>query len=106
MAALSLLIVTLWLRSSGRNPAYTLYPMVFMYITTMAATLVTAYNLYASILSNPKIAGQTINTIGAVTMIVTALLLFIASAVIAYDGWVAWKRMSGTVEVTPAVASD
>jgi hypothetical protein len=41
-----------------------------------------------------------------VTMIVTALLLFIASAVIAYDGWVAWKRMSGTVEVTPAVASD
>jgi carbon starvation protein len=106
MAALSLLIVTLWLRSSGRNPAYALYPMIFMYITTMAATLVTAYNLYASILSNPKIAGQTINAIGAVTMIVTALLLFIASAVIAYDGWAAWKRMSGTVEVTPAVASD
>ena len=106
MAALSLLIVTLWLRSSGRNPAYALYPMLFMYFTTMAATLVTAYNLYASILSNPKIAGQTINTIGAVAMIVTALLLFIASALIAYDGWAAWKRMSGTVEVTPAVASD
>jgi len=106
MAALSLLIVTLWLRSSGRNPAYALYPMLFMYFTTMAATLVTAYNLYASILSNPKIAGQTINTIGAVAMIVTALLLFIASALIAYDGWAAWKRMSGRVEVTPAVASD
>ncbi len=44
MAALSLLIVTLWLRSSGRNPAYALYPMLFMYFTTMAATLVTAYN--------------------------------------------------------------
>ena len=64
MAALSLLIVTLWLRASGRNPAFAMYPMLFMYVTTMAATLVTAYNLYASILSNPKIASQTINSVG------------------------------------------
>ncbi len=106
MAALSLLIVTLWLRSSGRNPAYALYPMLFMYITTMAATLVTAYNLYASILSNPRIAAQPINTIGAVAMIITAVLLFIAAAMIAYDGWTAWKRMSTKVEVAPATASD
>src|SRR2546427_9622306 len=30
MAALSLLIVTLWLKSSGRNPSYALYPMIFI----------------------------------------------------------------------------
>src|SRR5512135_1868920 len=92
MAALSLLIVTLWLRASGRNPAFAMYPMVFMYVTTMAATLVTAYNLYASILSNPKIASQTINSVGAIAMIIVALLLFVAAALIAWDGWQAWNR--------------
>jgi carbon starvation protein len=93
MAALSMLIVSLWLKKTGRNPAFALYPMIFMYITTMAATLVTAYNLYASILSNPKIAAQPINSIGAVAMIIVALLLFVAAALIAYDAWGAWRRM-------------
>ncbi len=100
MAALSLLIVTLWLRSTGRNTAYVLYPMIFMYVTTMAATVVTAYNLYASILSNPKIASQPINSIGAVAMIAVSILLFIASVLIAYDAWIAWRRMK---EAPPTV---
>ncbi len=105
MAALSLLIVSLWLRSSGRNPAYAFYPMVFMYITTMAATLITAYNLYASILSNPKIAAQTINTVGAIAMILVAALLFIASLLIAWDSWKAWQRMKAPPAIIkPAVA--
>jgi carbon starvation protein len=107
MAALGLLIVTLWLRSTGRNPAYALYPMLFMYVTTMAATLVTAYNLYASILSNPKIASQPINSIGAIAMILVSVLLFIAAAVIAYDAWRAWRRIGGEKRaVQPAMAHD
>ena len=93
MAALSLLIVSLWLKSIGRSPRYALWPMLFMYVTTMAAIVVTGYNLYASILSNPTIAAQPINFIGAVAMIIVALLLFIASALIAYDAWRAWTRM-------------
>jgi carbon starvation protein len=93
MAALSLLIVSLWLKSIGRSPRYAFYPMLFMYVTTMAAILVTAYNLYASILSNPKIAAQPINSIGAVAMIIVALLLFVASVIIAYDAWRAWGRL-------------
>jgi hypothetical protein len=73
----------------------------------MAATLVTAYNLYASILSNPKIASQPINMIGAIAMIITALLLFLASAIIAWDGWNAWKRMGvSKAAPAPAVAGD
>jgi carbon starvation protein len=107
MAALSLLIVTLWLRSIGRNPAYALYPMIFMYVTTMAATLVTAYNLYASILSNPRIASQPINSIGAVTMILVSALLFVASVLIAYDAWRAWRRMQAVpLAGAPAMAHD
>jgi len=107
MAALSLLIVTLWLRTSGRNPSYALYPMIFMYVTTMAGTLVTAYNLYASILSNPKSAAQPINVIGAVAMIIVALLLFSAALVIAYDAWGSWKRIRATpLRAAPAPAGD
>jgi carbon starvation protein len=92
MAALSLLIVSLWLRAEGRSPRYAFYPMLFMYTTTMAAILVTAYNLYASILTNPKIAAEPVNFIGAVAMIIVALLLFVAAVVIAYDAWHAWRR--------------
>ena len=97
MAALSLLIVSLWLRSIGRSPRFALYPMLFMYVTTMAAILVTGYNLYASILSNPQIAAQPINFVGAVAMIIVALLLFVASVLIAYDAWRAWTRMKPVV---------
>ena len=106
MAALSLLIVTLWLRSIGRNPAYAMYPMIFMYITTMAATLVTAYNLYASILSNPKIAAQPINSGGAIAMIIVALLLFVAALLIAWDAWKAWGRMKAPPMKAKEVAAD
>jgi carbon starvation protein CstA len=49
MAALSLLIVTVWLREQKKNPSYALWPMLFMYFTTLAATLVTARNLYVTI---------------------------------------------------------
>ncbi|HVP51835.1 MAG TPA: carbon starvation CstA family protein [Terriglobales bacterium] len=93
MAALSLLIVSLWLKSIGRSPRFALWPMLFMYVTTMAAIVVTGYNLYASILSNPQIAAQPINVVGAVAMIIVAALLFVASVLIAYDAWRAWTRM-------------
>ena len=93
MAALSLMIVALWLRKTGRNPAYVLYTMVFMYITTMAAILVTGYNLYANILSNPANAAQPVNLFGAVLMIAIAVVLFVAAALIGWDAWGAWQKM-------------
>ena len=93
MAALSLLIVSLWLKSIGRSPRYAFWPMLFMYVTTMAAILVTAYNLYASILSNPKIAAQPINSFGAIAMLIVAGLLFIAAILIAWDAFKAWRKL-------------
>jgi len=65
----------------------------------MAAIVVTGYNLYASILSNPTIAAQPINFIGAVAMIIVAALLFVASVLIAYDAWRAWTRMKPVAPV-------
>jgi carbon starvation protein len=104
MAALSLLIVSLWLRSVGRSPRFAFWPMIFMYVTTMAAIVVTGYNLYASILSNHKIASQAINLLGAVAMIVVAFLLFGAALLIAYDAWRAWTNSGGSAKVVPIAA--
>jgi carbon starvation protein CstA len=100
MAALSLLIVTIWLVSAGRNPAYAGIPMVFMYVTTMAATIVTAYNLYATIILKPRMAA--ISVAGAWVMIGVAILLLIAAVVIAIDGWQAWMRYTTRPRPAPA----
>jgi carbon starvation protein len=90
LAALSLLLVTLWLASTRRNPAYAGIPMLFMYVTTVAASLVTAYNLYATIVLREGTA--LISIIGAWVMIAVALLLVVAALLIAWDAWKAWGR--------------
>jgi carbon starvation protein len=103
MAALSLLIVTVWLASVGRNPAYAGIPMLFMYVTTIAASLVTAYNLFKTIATVEGM--QTISVVGSWAMIIVALLLVGAALLIGYDGWQAWTRYRGKpapAEVEPA----
>jgi carbon starvation protein len=92
MAALSLLIVTIWLRSRNRNPSFAMYPMLFMYITTMAATLVTARNLYVTIASKPALG--VLPVAGAWAMIIIALLLFVTALIIAWDGYQAYQRFA------------
>lgn len=103
MAALSLMLVAVWLKSEKKNPAYALWPMLFMYITTIAATLVTAYNLWATVLT--KDVG-TVPVIGAWLMIIVAILLVVAALFIGYDGYQAYQRYSkgGEARKAPAAA--
>ena len=98
MAALSLLIVTVWLRSTGRNPSFASIPMVFMYVTTIAATGVTAWNLYKTVAIRDGVA--TISVFGAWAMIIVAILLVVAALLIAFDGWRAYNRF-GDVGMRP-----
>ena len=49
MAALALLLVTVWLASVGKNWLYAGLPAAFMYVTTIASLLVSAYNIYANV---------------------------------------------------------
>jgi carbon starvation protein len=93
MAALSLLVVAVWLKSEKRNPSYALVPMVFMYVTTLAATAVTARNLYVTIAANPKMSGLPVA--GAWAMIAVSVLLFIAALLIGWDGYKAYRRHAG-----------
>ena len=93
MAALSLLVVTVWLVATRRNALYAGIPMVFMYVTTMAATLVTGYNLFRTIfLKQVGKAGHEVAVAGSVITIAIAALLFIAAILIAIDGIRAWQR--------------
>ncbi len=103
MAALSLLIVTVWLASVGRNPAYAGIPMIFMYVTTVAATLVTAYNLFETIATAEGVSGVAAG--GAWAMIIVALLLVVASLVIAFDGYRAYTRWRAAPEVVADVTT-
>lgn len=103
LAALSLLLVTLWLKSTGRNPAFAGIPMLFMYVTTVAASLVTAYNLYTTIAIREGAAA--ISVAGAWAMILIALLLVVAALLIAWDAWGAWQRYrAAPAEPTPTPA--
>jgi carbon starvation protein len=103
LAALSLLLVTVWLKSVGKNPAFAGIPMLFMYVTTMAATVVTAYNLFTTIATKSDQAA--ISVAGAWAMIAVAILLLGAAALIAWDAWHAWNRYQGVPAEAAATAS-
>jgi carbon starvation protein len=94
MAALSLLVVAVWLKSENRNPTYALAPMIFMYVTTLAATAVTARNLYVTIAANPKMSALPVA--GAWAMIAVSALLFLAALMIGWDGYKAYLRYRAT----------
>jgi carbon starvation protein len=87
MAALSLLIVTVWLREQKKNPSFALWPTLFMYVTTLAATLVTARNLYVTIVPKGGAAAG-----GAWAMINISVLLFATALIIGWDGYQAYQR--------------
>ncbi len=106
MAGLSLLIVTIWLKSQKRSTAFALWPMVFMYITTLAATVVTARNLYVTIVAKPNMGALPVA--GAWAMIAISVLLFVAALYIAWDGYRAYTRFARgeTPTIAPAPTGD
>lgn len=87
MAALSLLVVTIWLVSVGKNWLYAGLPMVFMYATTVASIFVTAYNLYFNVYVPNMQAGRMLPMMGSGLMVVVALLLVLAALFIGVDGF-------------------
>jgi carbon starvation protein len=101
MAALSLLVVSVWLKSEKRNPSFAVVPMIFMYVTTLAATAVTARNLYVTIAANPKMSALPVA--GAWAMIAVSVLLFVAAILIGWDGYKAYMR-HGATPAAPAPA--
>ncbi len=88
MASLALLIITLWLKSKGKNYAWTLWPCVFMYITTISALGYTGFKALNAALAGVKVTGNIIAAVVALVLIICALIL-------GYDGVQAFQREEG-----------
>jgi carbon starvation protein len=102
MASLALLLVTLWLKSKGKNYQWTLWPFIFMFITTIGALLYKAYESF--FLNLPKIADPTANKIANVGQYASAqiiigvvvLVLVVAALLLAWDAWKAFQAPAAT----------
>jgi len=95
MAALSLLLVTVWLASVGKDWLYAGLPMIFMYVTTVGSILVTAYNLYFNVYVPNLDAGRLLPAVGSGLMVLVAVLLVVAALFIGFDGWRAFLKYLG-----------
>ncbi len=90
MASLALMLVVAYLMSEGRSAAYAFYPMIFMFITTVAALLYTSYSLLNRVFSGAVkgIEAQVGNTL----MGLIGFFLVIAAIILAVEGWKAFGR--------------
>jgi carbon starvation protein len=82
MASLALLIVTLWLMSQAKNYLWAFVPFIFMFITTIAALIITGYNSFAAI----DFAADAGLAIGNIIAGVLAVILIICALILAWDG--------------------
>ncbi len=89
MASLALMLATIWLISEGRPTAWAFYPMIFMFVTTVAALLYTSYSLLSKVFSG-AVHGEAL--IGNTLMGAVAVFLVIAALVLAWEGHKAFGR--------------
>lgn len=89
MASLALLLVTAWLMSEGRPAKWTFYPMIFMFITTIAALLYTSYSLLQKVFSG-AVKGEAL--IGNTLMGLVGFFLVIAALILGWEGIKALNR--------------
>ena len=95
MAALSLMLVTIWLASVGKDWLYAGLPTVFMYVTTVGSIVVTGYNLYFNVYVPNLDAGRLLPVAGSGLMVLVSLLLVVAALLIGFDGWRAFLKYLG-----------
>lgn len=70
LAGLALLVVTLWLKRSGRKYLFTLIPMFFMVIMTV-------WSLVLLVLKNSGLRGVSLNLVGIIAFVLLILALFL-----------------------------
>jgi carbon starvation protein len=105
-AGLALLLITIWLAQQQKPYTWSLIPTVFMYVTTVAALLYTAW-ASLQLAFAPPLAGFAAFawTFGNVVSAVIGLFLSVAALVLAYDGLQALNR-ARTAGLRPAPAGD
>jgi carbon starvation protein len=88
-ASLALVLITIWLATTGKSYQWALWPAVFMYVSTVAALIVTAYvSFQAAFAPGLKAAFMFGNLIAAAI----GFALVILSLVLAWDALQAFGR--------------
>jgi carbon starvation protein len=102
MASMALMLVTAYLMSEGKPYGWTFYPMIFMFVTTVAALLYTSYSLLAKVFTGKATGGA---LVGNLLMGLVAIFLVIAAIILAAEGWKAFGRYKAIrAEAAPAKA--
>jgi carbon starvation protein len=103
MASLALMLVVAYLMSEGRSVAYAFYPMIFMFITTIAALLYTSYGLLKKVFTGAVKGGEAL--VGNTLMGFVGFFLVIAAIILAVEGVKAFNRYRvQRAQVAPAKA--
>lgn len=102
MASLALMLVTAYLMSEGRPATYAFYPMIFMFITTVAALLYTSYSLLQKVFTG-AVKGEAL--VGNTLMGLVGFFLVIAAIILGVEGVKAFNRYRAVrAEAKPAPA--
>ena len=102
MASLALLLVTLFLVQASKNYKVAIYPMYFMYITTVSALFYTAFFKLIPGAMSGKLAGAKV--FGNLLAAAVAIVLIICALILAYDGWKAFKKYRAGEVTAPSEA--
>lgn len=98
-AGLALMLASIWLASQGKVHRWVAYPALFMYVTTVAALLVTGwYSLQGAL--QPGLAPAFV--FGNLVAAVIAFALVILAVILAVDGLRAFARAKPPLRPVPA----
>jgi carbon starvation protein len=89
MASLALMLATAFLMSEGKSYAWTFYPMIFMFLTTTAALVVTSCKRFKAVFSGPVDGG---GYAGKLLMGLLALFMVAGAILLAIEGIKAFRR--------------
>ncbi len=92
MASLALMLVTAWLMAEGTSYGWAFYPMIFMFITTIAALCYTSFGLLSKVATGTVKGGA---LVGNTLMGLIGLFLVVAAFALGVEGVKAFARHRG-----------
>ncbi len=103
MAGLALLLVTLYLLTKGKNYRFVIYPMFFMYVTTVAALFYMVFWVFLPLVFTGKVSGGKL--VGNLFSGGLGIVLIILALILAWDGYKAFRKYKAEYAKVPAEAA-
>jgi carbon starvation protein len=104
MAGLALLLVTLYLVIKGKNYRIAIYPMFFMYVTTVAALVYMVLWKFLPLVFTGKVSGGKL--VGYLFSAGLGIVLIILAVILAWDGYKAFQKYKAEYGKVPEEAAE